>query len=80
MNDAAQAIATLPAPAARMAAVEILLADFTDRPLSCTGRPPSLLLGAPRTDLPSWPEMSATFACNHGRRSCGARHARASPR
>jgi hypothetical protein len=27
MNDTAQAIATLPAPAARMVAVEILLAD-----------------------------------------------------
>jgi hypothetical protein len=60
---------------ARILAVEVLLCDFTDRPLSCTGRPPSLLLGASRTDLPAWPDMSAVFACNHGTRACGARYA-----
>jgi hypothetical protein len=60
---------------ARLPAVEVLLADFTDRSRSRTGRPPSLLLRASWTDLPSWPGMSVTFACNHGRQACGARHA-----
>ncbi len=39
-----------------------LFCDFTDRGLSCTRRPPSPLLAASRTRLPTVPGTSVTFA------------------
>jgi hypothetical protein len=54
--------------------------DFTDRALSCTGRPPSALPGPSRTVLPTVPLMFATFACDQGKRACGTCCGPTSPR
>ena len=54
---------------ADMAAIQLLTSHhywltraFTDRGLSCTRRPPSPLLAASRTRLPTVPGTSVTFA------------------
>ena len=60
---AAQATAILAAQHdERSGVTPVLVVDFTDRGLSCTRRPPSPLLAASRTRLPTVPGTSVTFA------------------
>ena len=71
MNDPAQAIATLPAPAARMLATEILLADpeaLADDVLEVLPVPPArAAAGSSRGTL--WSGLTATGR-RQGRRCC----------